>query len=135
MRILIADDDFMARRILKELLSPLGDCDIVVNGGEAIQAFRLSLEDKDPYTLICMDIMMPEVDGHQAIEQIRAIEEELDVPESKGVKIIMISALDDPRNVMRAYGKGGATAYLVKPIEKNKLLHEIDLLGLLDSGR
>ncbi len=42
----------------------------------------------------------------------------------------MISALDDPKNVVKAYSKGGATSYIVKPIEKEELLSEIRKLGL-----
>ena len=131
MNILIADDDFMIRRILKELLSPFGNCDIVTDGREAVQAFRLAWEDEEPYDLICMDIMMPDMDGHEALENIRSIEEQLHIDQIDEVKAIMVSALDDPKNVLRAYASGGATSYIVKPIEKDNLYGEIRKLGLI----
>ena len=77
MRVLIVEDDFVARRVLKEILSPYGECDIVVDGEEAVQAFRLAWEDEEPYDLICMDIMMPNVDGHESLKRIRLIEQEM----------------------------------------------------------
>ncbi len=132
MRVLIVDDDFMIRRVLKDVMAPYGDCDVVTDGYEALQAFRLAWEDREPYDLICLDIMMPDMDGHQALQEIRALEEKLEVEQDDEVKVIMVSALDDPMNVMQAYLKGGATSYIVKPIEKEALLGEVRKLGLIE---
>ena len=54
MRCLIAEDHLLSRRILKELLSPESDCDIAVNGQEAIDSFKLAHESKRPYDVIFM---------------------------------------------------------------------------------
>ena len=107
MKCLIVEDDFISRRVLKELLSSSFDCDIAVNGEEAITSFRLAHEGKRPYDLICMDIMMPGVDGQEALRCIRALEKELEVPPHLEVRVIMTTALDDPRTVVQAYYKGG----------------------------
>lgn len=131
MRILIVEDDFIARRILKEILSTYGDCDIVVDGEEAIQAFRLAWEDGNPYDLICMDIMMPNINGQEALKEIRDIEKQIGIKSIEEVKVVMITALDDPKSVIHAYYKGGATSYIVKPVERDKLLEELRLLGLI----
>jgi two-component system chemotaxis response regulator CheY len=131
MKILIVEDDFISRRILKEILTEFGDCDIVVDGDEAVQAFRLAREEKVPYQLVCMDIMMPNMDGQEALKQIREIEKAAGVRGSEEVKVIMITALDDPKTVFHAYYRGGATSYIVKPIEKDKLIQEIRTLGLI----
>ncbi len=132
MKTLIVDDNFVARRFLKDALISFGDCDVVTNGNEAVQAFRLAWEDHEPYDLICMDIMMPEMDGHEALQKIRTIEETMGIAlTSKEVKVIMISALDDPKNVVGAYAKGGATEYAVKPIGKDTLVEKIKAMGLL----
>lgn len=131
MRILIVEDDFASRRILKEILSPYGECDIVVDGDEAIQAFRLAWEEDDPYDLICMDIMMPNVDGHEALKQIRRMEKVIGVRGSDEAKVIMLTALDEPKDVFRAYYDAGATAYIVKPIDKHILLERVRRLGII----
>lgn len=131
MKILIVEDDFISRRIIKEILSPYGDCDIVVDGEEAIQAFQLAMNEQEPYDLVCMDIMMPNMDGQEALKQIRDIEKNAGIRGSAEVKVIMITALDDPKTVFKAYYRGGATSYIVKPIEKDKLVNELRILGLI----
>ena len=80
-KVLIVDDDFITRRILKSIFTPYGDCDIAINGEEAIQAFRLAREEKKPYDLICLDIMMPEIDGHEALMKIREMEKAIETSE------------------------------------------------------
>ena len=74
MKIMIADDDFVCRMLLQKLLSPLGECVTVINGLEAINAFRVALSEKAPFDLLCLDIMMPEMDGQDALKAIRRIE-------------------------------------------------------------
>ncbi|MEW5803948.1 MAG: response regulator [bacterium] len=128
---LIVEDDFITRRILKDILSPYGTCDVAVDGEEAVHAFRLAWEEDNPYDLICMDIMMPKMDGHEALSQIREFEKLLSIRGSMETKVIMITALSDPKNVIRALAKEGAAAYITKPINKQKLLNEITDLGLI----
>jgi two-component system chemotaxis response regulator CheY len=131
MRSLIVEDDFISRRILKAFLMSFCECDIAVNGEEAVASFRMSIESKQPYDLICMDIMMPGVDGNEALRQIRGIEKERGVLPQHEVKIIMTTALDDPKTVIDSFYKGGATSYLVKPISRQKLLRELRTFGLV----
>ena len=131
MKILIVEDDFVSRRLLTDILTPYGDCDIAIDGNEAVEAFRLSWEDNKPYNLICMDIMMPNVDGQEALEKIREFEKAEGVKPVHEVKVIMISALDAPTNVVSAYYRGGATSYIVKPIVEEDLLQEMMNLGLI----
>jgi two-component system chemotaxis response regulator CheY len=128
---LIVEDDLISRRILKELLSSVCDCDIAVNGEEAITSFRLAHEGKRPYELICMDIMMPGTDGQEALRRIREIEKELGIPPNLEVKVIMTTALDDPKTVVQAFYQGGAASYIVKPISKQKLFSELRTLGFV----
>ena len=131
MKCLIVEDDFISRRILKELLSKHFDCDIAINGEEAVTSFRLAHEGKHPYDLICMDIMMPGVNGQEALRRIRELERSLKVPPQLEAKVIMTTALDDPKTVVQAFYQGGATSYIVKPVSKQKLMNELRSLGLL----
>lgn len=131
MKCLIVEDDFISRRIMKELLKSYCECDIAVNGEEAVTSFRMAHEGKRPYDLICMDIMMPGVDGTEALKQIRQMEKAMGVPPEIEVKVIMITALDDPKTVVDAFYKGGATSFLVKPISKQKLIGELRAFGLI----
>ncbi|MBP2664433.1 MAG: cheY7 [Firmicutes bacterium] len=56
MRILIAEDDMVSRKFLSKFLSQYGECDLTVDGLEALDAFLLSLKDNNPYDLVCLDI-------------------------------------------------------------------------------
>ncbi len=129
MRILVVEDDFGSRRMMQKLLAPYGDVDVVVDGEEAVQAFRIGWEEYKPYDLLFMDIMMPKMDGHEALKRIRELERDLGVKPSDEAKIVMTSVLEDPRSVIEAYYEGGATSYLVKPIDRERLEAEIARLG------
>lgn len=131
MKILIVEDDFAARKLLQKYLSSYGDCDIAVNGIEAVDAFKDALDKDWPYELICLDIMMPNMDGHEALKAIRQIESDHGINGFDGVKVIMTTALDDPKNVMDSF-REGCEAYIVKPVEKYKLLEEMENLGLVE---
>ena len=132
MKTLIVEDDFVSRKLLKDIIQKYSDCDVVIDGKEAIQAFRLAWEDNQPYDLILMDIMMPRMDGKEAVKQIRAFEKEINVTGSKEVKIVMTTALGDPKTVFETYYKCGATSYLVKPLSKEKIFDELKKLQLID---
>ncbi|HYA88059.1 MAG TPA: response regulator [Nitrospirota bacterium] len=99
MKILIVEGDIVSRRILKDILSPHGDCDVARDGSEAIQMYRLAREGRKPFDLICMDIMMPKVDGQEALVKIRELERTWGVRSRDEVRVIMISALDSPKMV------------------------------------
>ncbi len=131
LKILIVEDDFMVRQVLRDILEEYGVVDIAVNGEEAIQAFRVAWRNDEPYDLLCMDIMMPIMDGNQALIKIREVELSIGIIGSNEVKVIMISALDDVKTVVTSYAKGGATSYIVKPIEKERLIGEMRAIGLL----
>ena len=131
MRCLIVEDDFISRRILRELLKQQFDIEIAVDGEEAVTAFKMGHQAKQPFDLICMDIMMPKMDGREALRQIRRIEKELEVPANLEVKIIMVTALDDAKTVFDSFYQDGATAYLVKPVSKQKIARELRSLGLI----
>jgi len=129
MKTLIVEDDFTSRLLLQELLKSYGPCHIAVNGKEAVEATAAALED-EPYDLICLDIMMPEMDGLEVLRRIREQEEARDILSSNGAKIVMTTALGDIKNVIAAY-KSLCDGYLTKPIQKAKLLEELRKLELI----
>jgi len=132
MKCLIVEDDSTACKLLQTYLADYGDCFVAVDGNKAVKAFRKALKQGQPYDLICLDIMMPEMDGHDALKAIRRIEEEQGIYGLDGVKVVMITALGDSKNVMGAF-RTGCEAYIVKPVKKEKLLEEIEKLGLIKS--
>ena len=79
LKILIAEDDMVSRKLLWKVLDEYGECDLVVNGLEAIDAHMMSIEDQEFYDLICLDIMMPKVDGAKVLKTIRDLEMQYEV--------------------------------------------------------
>lgn len=130
MRFLVVDDDFQARSLIQRLLHPYGITEVATDGEEAVEAFRLALKQDEPYDLITLDILMPNIDGQEALREIREIEKEMQIPEDKAVKVIMVSGLDDAKEVHDAFFLGSATSYIVKPIHNQALFDEIVALGL-----
>lgn len=130
LKMLVVEDDFTCRKILQTFMSEYGDCHIAVNGEEAVEAIRTALDEGVPYDLVCLDIMMPEMDGQEALEAIRRVESEHGIAGLDGVKVIMITALEDSKNVIGAF-RTGCEAYIVKPVKKEKLFEEIEKLGLI----
>ena len=130
MRVLIVEDDSISRRLLQTIISPYGVCDVVVNGKEAIEAFELAKEEKNNYNLVCLDIMMPEMDGQEVLRQIRKFEKEWDINRQNGVKVIMVTALDDFDNIKSAFEEQ-CEAYLIKPVIKEKLLDTLKQIRLI----
>ena len=130
LNILIVDDDFTSRKILSRYLQPYSETDVAVNGTEAVEAVRNALAENEPYDLICLDILMPGLDGQGTLLAIRTLESENGIKPGHGAKIIMVTCVDDAKNIMQAF-RGQCEAYLVKPISKDALLKEMTGLGLI----
>jgi two-component system chemotaxis response regulator CheY len=131
MKTLIVEDDFTCRLLLQEILKKYGPAHVAINGKEAVEAVRESLEKNEPYNLITMDVMMPEMDGQEALKQIRVLEEAKDVSLVDGAKVIMTTTLDDSGNILGAF-KSLCDAYLIKPVDKEKLLTYLRGFGFIE---
>ncbi len=130
MKILIVEDDFDCRHLMQVYLKNHGECFVACNGYEAVAAFETAHEQSSPYDLICLDISMPGMDGHEALKRIRQIEKNSGIAGSDCVKVIMTTAINDRQSIIDAFFEEGCEAYIVKPIKKQKLLEEIEKLGL-----
>jgi two-component system chemotaxis response regulator CheY len=125
MRALVVEDDYGSRQLLQAYLKDIAEVDAAVDGEEGLEAFRLAWSENEPYDLILLDIMMPKMDGQECLKQIRKLEHEMGLRQIDEVTVIMTTALEDPKNVIEAFHRGGATGYIVKPIDKSTFLTEI----------
>lgn len=133
MKILLAEDDFVTRKYMMNFLSKYGLCDVTVDGMEAVEAFTMALNDEEPYDLVCLDIMMPIMDGYQALTGIRNAEKERGISADKAVKVIMITALNEEKNVKMAF-ELGCTVYSGKPIDQERFEQALKKMGLIQES-
>ena len=122
-RILIADDTLQAAELLEAYLSgPEYDVQFASDGEETLQ--KVSAQRPD---LILLDVMMPRLSGFEVCKRLRAD------PSTRGIPILMITALDQPLDVERAV-EAGTDDFLSKPISKAELLHRVQSLLKIRQG-
>ncbi len=130
MRILIVEDDLTSRRFLQKFLSQYGECDVVVDGMEALDAFLYSLKSDTPYSLICLDIMMPKIDGLKVLKTIRELEIQKGILPADKAKVIMTTALNSSDLVQNAF-ELGCEGFAAKPLDTEKLVEVMKKLKLI----
>ena len=114
----------------QKLLEAYGVCDAVSNGKEGIERYMKSRMDTKPYDVIFLDIMMPEMNGQETLRKIREWEKKENINGSDAVKVIMLTALDDKNNIMEAF-RSQCEGYMVKPIDRKKIIAQLQSLDLL----
>lgn len=130
MRILLAEDDFATRKYMSKFLSKYGDCDVTVDGMEAVDAFMIALDEGEGYDLICLDVMMPVMDGYQALKGIRDIEKDRNIEPENMAKIIMTTVLNEEKHVKMAF-ELGCTVFSAKPLDVDRFEDALKRLGLI----
>lgn len=129
MRVLIVDDSPVENLFLSVFLEDIALTDCVDNGIDAVNLAQLAANRGEPYDLICLDIVMPGMDGHQALRMIREMEEREGV---KHAKVFMITSCDSPDQMIEAIGDGGCDDYIVKPVVSDSLCKLLIKHGLLE---
>jgi two-component system, chemotaxis family, chemotaxis protein CheY len=130
MRVLIVDDIVDNRRLLRDILKKHGECEMASGGKEAVEIFSMDFEDGNPFDLVLLDIMMPDVDGQEALRLMRQFEQDNGVKPEDATPIIMVTAVDAKVEVEEAMA-GGCTDYINKPISTGKLMIKLSEIGLV----
>ncbi len=120
MKILIVEDDLSSRKFMYKFMADYGECDITVDGMEGLDAYLIALDEGDHYDLVCLDIMMPKVDGVKVLKTIREIEKQRNIEGDEKVRIIMTTALNNVDLVKNTFDSG-CEVYATKPIDIKKL--------------
>ena len=121
-KILIVDDNFENRQLLAEILREVAFCDFAASGKEAIEAYNLSLTKGESYSLILLDIELPEVNGLEILNKIRESEQTAGIALGDGIPIIIVTAYE--KRFIEAFEKG-CDDYILKPIDTAILLNKI----------
>ena len=130
MKSLVVDDELVSRSKLKKIMESFGPCDAVEDGDQAVLTVIKALNLGEPYEVILMDLMMPVMDGHEALQRIRAIERERRVEPGKEARVIVVSSLEDQKNVCQAFFKGLASVYVTKPVNRESVHTALRSLNL-----
>lgn len=128
MKSLVAEDDLTSRTLLRHFLSQFGECDVVEDGRQAVDAVHNARVERKSYDLVCMDLRMPVMNGHEAIREIR--KQEAAAGALRTARIIVTTAHSDMESITQAL-LGKCNSYLVKPIDTRKLHSELLELGLI----
>jgi len=130
LKVLVAEDDFVSRLLLQRLLSKWAEVHVAISGEEAVKAFTTQLDQGQSYDLVCLDFVMPGMNGKEALVKIRAAERKRGIEFPRGVKVIMTTALSDSKSVLSSF-REGCEAYLVKPISSESIEATIRKLELI----
>lgn len=124
-RFLIVDDDESVHHYLGALLDRYATCDFVLSGEEGVAHFERALENGEPYDVVLMDILMPGMDGHEAACSMRQREMKQGMGQQDPFKLVMVTSLVDDNNVSKAFFDADASCYIVKPLERDKVIEEL----------
>jgi CheY-like chemotaxis protein len=119
LHVLVADDNPVNRRVLIGLLTIFGYTGVAVGDGVA----ALTCLSKHPFDVVLMDVLMPNMDGFEALKTIRAQEK----TQGGHLPIIMVTAHADRIDQFK-YQQAGADGFVSKPIEIEKLRSEFNRL-------
>ncbi|MEI6208674.1 MAG: response regulator [Desulfuromonadales bacterium] len=131
-RFLIVDDEILSLTILKDFLSEFAHCDGAQNGKTAYEMFEKAVMDGKPYDLICSDIVMPEMGGHELVHKVRDREKSLPVQHLLHTKIFMISTSSTPKDMTCALWDNDCDDYVVKPFQREQLKSLLEKYNLID---
>jgi two-component system chemotaxis response regulator CheY len=120
---LIVDDSKSTLIMLERMLGDLGVPEVAkaANGLQAVESFKGALSDGTPYSLVFLDIVMPMMDGQDALLRMRAMEREAGITRADQAVIIMVSSLSSPSAMINALLYGDSNDFLVKPLEPEDL--------------
>ena len=114
-RVLVCEDNKTNQQVLKEVLEKLGiDVEVVANGVEAVKSID---ENPNDFDLVFMDLHMPEMDGFKSTTEI--------LKKVPNLPVIALTANTAERDREQCFDLG-MKGYLTKPLQKDKLVDELD---------
>lgn len=117
MKTLIIDNNTNPNACLCKVLKDIGQCDVVGGGLEGLKCLAEHLSKEEPYNLIFLDIMLPDIDGLDLIKQIRILEESFGVTPEKEAIVVVVTFKKDEPTILKGF-LNGATGWFHKPLKQ-----------------
>jgi two-component system chemotaxis response regulator CheY len=132
-KVMIVEDSGLQADIMGSILDDLGIKNVTkaINGIQALEHFEKALLNGAAYSLVFLDIVMPEMDGQEALKRMRALEKRAGVGKNDKTTIIMTTALSSPADMITALIEGDCTDYVVKPVTESILRAMLIKYGLI----
>ncbi len=131
MKSLVIDDDASSRALFVRCLEKYGDCDTASIGFDGINKFREAFKSAEPYDLVVIDIILPDINGNEVLKMIRTEEDMSRTPDYFRTGIILTTSLDDNENrKLSEELTPGKEVYYVKSYGANGLNEKLQELGL-----
>ena len=131
MKSLIIDSDPTDSELLQEALEGLGECQTSNSGKAGLTAVKEALESGSPFELVTLETILSDMDGTEALFEIREAEEEWGVGEGKRAVIAMVTSIAD-RNTITSAFSAGCDDYIVKPFDKKGIIERLKKSKLRD---
>lgn len=130
LKTLIIDDHPASISILKNMLGDFCECYIATNGHKGIEIFEDAQKSGEPFHVVLLDIIMPDLDGIETLKRIRKIElsnQEVQLFEKKKklTRIIMQTSSEDPKDFIASYMDGRCNGFINKPYSKDDIIEKI----------
>jgi HD-like signal output (HDOD) protein/FixJ family two-component response regulator len=133
MKILVVDDELVSRKKMQMIMESIGVCETAECGTDAVGTFRRSCDACDPFDLITLDILMPDMDGTKVLSLIREIEEEQKIPKDKRAKIFMVTSQSEKDTII-ACVQSGCDDFIIKPFTRETVTKKLINSGFKAAG-
>jgi two-component system chemotaxis response regulator CheY len=130
MKCLVVEDDRVSRKVMEGYLGKFGDVVTAENGMQGAVKFIDALAKGEPFNLVCLDVMMPKLDGTECLKLIREAEAEYGLHGLDGTPVIMTTCVEQPKGILTAF-KIGCEGYIVKPVDRDDLISKVKQLGVV----
>jgi len=127
MKTLVIDTDRAIMDAVSAIFCKKGGCDWAEDGEKGLDMIKSAFKQGQPYDLIVLEIVLPEVSGYTIIKEVRNLELNMNISPIDEVKIIVLTYRSDEPTLLQAF-RNGATGWVSKPIDPTALEAKINKL-------
>jgi two-component system chemotaxis response regulator CheY len=131
-RFLVVEDEDMSRLMLQDFLAEFSSCDVAVNGKEGLQMFENALNEGKPYDLMCVDLIMPEMNGLALVRKVREIEKTHPLFSDFRTRVFIITSSDSTWDKADFLLENLCDDYIVKPFSRGALSGSLHSHGMVN---